>query len=411
MTTAEAPRPLMPVAEALGRLLAAAEAAPRSIERISIGDGAGRVLAETLVAGRDAPPFTMSAMDGYALRASETGAPGPWLPVIGESAAGHAFPGALEAGQAVRIFTGARVPPGADAILIQEDAERDAGRVRAREPVAAGRFIRETGRDFRRGEAGPPPGKRLTTRDLALIAAMNIPEIAVVARPLIAILATGDELARPAAHLAADRTIASNAIAIAAMAREAGADILDLGIAQDNRESLTHAISAARDQRASLLVTIGGASVGEHDLVRPTLGALGATLDFYRIAMRPGKPLNFGRLGPMLVLGLPGNPASAIVCATLFLIPLIRALQGDSEAGKDHTLPARLARALPANDGREDYLRATWSFDPDGRLLADPLPDQDSSLIRVLAQAEALLIRPPHAPAAPAGSACRILKL
>jgi molybdopterin molybdotransferase len=254
-------------------------------------------------------------------------------------------------------------------------------------------------------------GKRLTTRDLALIAAMNIPEISVTTRPLIAILATGDELARPAANLAADRTIASNAIAITAMAREAGANVLDLGIAQDNWASLTHAIGHARDQGASLLVTIGGASVGEHDLVRPTLAKLGATLDFYRIAMRPGKPLNFGRLGPMLVLGLPGNPASAIVCATIFLIPLLRALQGDSEAGKDHSLPARLKRALPANDGREDYLRATLSFDVQGRILAFPVADQDSSLIRVLAQAQALLIRPPLAPAAEAGDACRILKL
>jgi molybdopterin molybdotransferase len=401
----------MPVAEALDRLIRAAHAEPLREECISIGMAAGRVLVENLVARRDAPPFTMSAMDGYALRAGETGDPGPWLRVIGESAAGRPFPSGVGTGEAVRIFTGARLPEGADAILIQEDAERDGNHVRAQNPVAPGRFVRVTGRDFFSGSEGPRAGQRLSPRDLALIAGMNIAEIRVAARPLIAILATGDELAIPGADLAADRTIASNAIAITAMAREAGADVLDLGIAPDNTASLRDAIGRARDGQARLLVTIGGASVGQHDLVRPTLADMGAVLDFYRIAMRPGKPLNFGRLGSMLVLGLPGNPGSAIVCATLFLLPLIAAIQGDAAAAADRTMPARIGRALSANDEREDYLRARLSFDLDDRLVVHPMPDQDSSLLSVLAQAEALLIRAPFAPAATIGESCRILKL
>jgi molybdopterin molybdotransferase len=401
--------PLLPVEEALSRLLAVAKAHRLPEEMIPVAEADSRVLAADLVAQRTQPPFAVSAMDGYAVIAQETQTLAP-LHIVGESAAGHAFTGLLEPGQAVRIFTGAQVPEGANAVLLQEDATRMGDHVTPRSPVAEGRHIRPAGVDFKRGQALLHAGERITPAKLALAAAMNHAEVAVSRRPRIAILATGDELAMPGADAPPEAIIASNSLAIAAMARRVGADARDFGIAKDTREAHIAAFTAARDWGADVLVTIGGASVGEHDLVRPIAAEMGAEQAFYRIALRPGKPLNFGTLGKMLLLGLPGNPVSAIICAKLFLLPLLATLQGDNHPIEEPE-PAFLGRDMPANDARQDYQRARLTRGADGKLVAHPVDNQDSSLLSRLAAADCLLIRPPHAPAAKAGDACVVLRL
>jgi molybdopterin molybdotransferase len=410
MSALASPPPLLPVSDALARILAAASSRLPAIETVAIAEAAGRVLARDLVAKRTQPPFAMSAMDGYALIAADTDV-GQVLRVIGESAAGHPFVGSIAPGEAIRIFTGAAVPPGADAVLIQENAECEGVSLRARSPVQPGQFVRAAGRDFVKGATGIVAGTRLDPAALALAAAMNHAELPVFRVPRLALVATGDELAYPGDHAPEGATIASNMIGISALARRAGAEVLDLGIAQDNEASLHAAFDRALTAGADLLLTVGGASVGKHDLVRPVLATRGARLDFYRIAMRPGKPLNFGELGPMLYLGLPGNPVSAMICATLFLLPLLAVLQGDGEAGADRSEPARLGAPLPANDIREDYLRASLARNSEGSWIATVLPDQDSSLLSVLHRADALLIRPALAEAAAAGAPCRILRI
>ncbi|MFM8750963.1 gephyrin-like molybdotransferase Glp [Rhabdaerophilum sp.] len=402
--------PLLPVAQALARLLARAEALPKQAETAPIIRAAGRVLAADLVATRTQPPFAMSAMDGYALRAEDC-RPGKPLRLLGESAAGHPFEGRLEPGAAIRIFTGAKLPDGADSVLIQEDARAEGGFVTPESPARPGDFIRQAGRDFTAGETGLSAGTRLSPAHIALAAAMNHACVPVYRQPRIALLATGDELALPGPDVPLAATIASNLIGLSALVEARGGVVLDLGIARDTPESLNTAMDRAMAEGADLLVTIGGASVGDRDLVRPVLTARGAVLDFYRIAMRPGKPLNFGSLGAMLYLGLPGNPVSALVCGTLFLAPLVLAMQADAQAGADRTRTALLGRDLPENDRREDYLRASLSIDAAGMPVATPFADQDSSLLSVLARAGALVIRAPGAAAATAGQTCRILYL
>lgn len=402
--------PLLPVAQALARLLARAEALPKQAETVPIIRAAGRVLAADLVATRTQPPFAMSAMDGYALRAEDC-RPGEPLRLLGESAAGHPFEGRLEPGAAIRIFTGAKLPDGADSVLIQEDARAEGGFVTPESPARPGGFIRRAGRDFTAGETGLSAGTRLSPAHIALAAAMNHACVPVYRQPRIALLATGDELALPGPDVPLAATIASNLIGLSALVEARGGVVLDLGIARDTPESLNTAMDRAMAEGADLLVTIGGASVGDRDLVRPVLTARGAVLDFYRIAMRPGKPLNFGSLGAMLYLGLPGNPVSALVCGTLFLAPLVLAMQADAQAGADRTRTALLGRDLPENDRREDYLRASLSIDAAGMPVATPFADQDSSLLSVLARAGALVIRAPGAAAATAGQTCRILYL
>lgn len=402
--------PLLPVAQALARLLARAEALPKQAETVPIIRAAGRVLAADLVATRTQPPFAMSAMDGYALRAEDC-RPGKPLCLLGESAAGHPFEGRLEPGAAIRIFTGAKLPDGADSVLIQEDARAEGGFVTPESPARPGGFIRRAGRDFTAGETGLSAGTRLSPAHIALAAAMNHACVPVYRQPRIALLATGDELALPGPDVPLAATIASNLIGLSALVEARGGVVLDLGIARDTPESLNTAMDRAMAEGADLLVTIGGASVGDRDLVRPVLTARGAVLDFYRIAMRPGKPLNFGSLGAMLYLGLPGNPVSALVCGTLFLAPLVLAMQADAQAGADRTRTALLGRDLPENDRREDYLRASLSIDAAGMPVATPFADQDSSLLSVLARAGALVIRAPGAAAATAGETCRILYL
>jgi molybdopterin molybdotransferase len=398
------------VDEALRRILASAEGRV-SGETVPVEASDGRVLAADIIAKRTSPPYDVSSMDGYALRAQDTAQPAYPLQVIGESAAGRPFTGSVGMGQAVRIFTGARVPEGADCVLLQERAEAAGSMVMPQISVSEGTSIRRAGIDFAAGDTLLTAGTRLTPGMVALAAAMNHAEIQVSRRPLIAILATGDELALPGEDPTGEAIVASNAIGIAAIARRSGGEPLDLGIARDTRESLEAAFRAALAAGADCLVTIGGASVGKHDLVRPVAASLGAELGFYKIAMRPGKPLNFGTLGPMLLLGVPGNPVSSMVCAELFLRPLVTALQGDAAAGQSRREPALLGAGLPANDEREDYLRATLSRNAEGQLVATPFNRQDSSLLSRLARADALLIRAPEAPIGKAGEPCEIIRL
>ncbi|KQQ23679.1 molybdenum cofactor biosynthesis protein MoaA [Methylobacterium sp. Leaf123] len=401
---------LLPVAEALAKILAAIPG-PVAVEEIPIAQGAGRTLAADLTARRTQPPFPASAMDGYAVRAADVATVPARLRLIGTSAAGHGFSGTLRPGEAVRIFTGAPVPEGADAILIQENAESEGESVTAREPVATGRFLRRAGLDFREGETLVRAGETLDARRLALAASAGHAVLPVRRKPRVAVLATGDELVRPGEPAAWDQIVASNGLALGALSLEAGAEVIDLGIATDDLGALREAVGRARAAEADLLVTLGGASVGDHDLVQAALGAEGLELGFWRVALRPGKPLMHGRLGPMAVIGLPGNPVSSIVCGLLFVVPAIRALLGDARAGEDRSEPATLGRDMPENDARQDYLRARLDTAPDRLPIVHPESRQDSSMLSVLGTSEALLIRPPHASPAKAGDPCRIIRL
>ena len=401
---------LIPVAEALSRVLASARE-PLAEELTPLSEAFGRTLAREALALRTQPPFDNSAMDGYALRAADAASAGARLEVVGESAAGRAFAGRVEAGQATRIFTGAPMPGGADAVAIQEQARREGASVTLTNRVAQGENVRTRGFDFVEGEVLLAAGLRLTPRDVALAAAANHPALWVRRRPRVAILATGDELVAPGETPGPDQIVASNSLSVAGVVLAAGGVPLDLGIAGDEPAALAQGVARAREAGADVLVTLGGASVGDHDLVQRTLIDAGMELDFWRIAMRPGKPLMHGRLGAMRVLGLPGNPTSSTVCALLFLRPLLRALAGDPQAGADLSEPARLAVSLEANAVRQDYLRATLTRDGDGALLATPIATQDSSLVKALARADALIVRAPHTSAASAGEACRIIRL
>jgi len=331
--------------------------------------------------------------------------------LVGESAAGHDFAGALKPGECVRIFTGASAPPGADTILLQEDAIARDGLIQANAVPARGRHIRTRGIDFLEGATALDAGTRLGPPQLALAAAADHAELSVARRPRVAILASGDELAEPGQQAEANQIISCNNLAVAGLVEQAGGEALYLGIFRDDLADLQRGLALAKAARADVLVTLGGASVGDHDLLRPALAGAGMTPGFWRIAMRPGKPLIFGRLGEAFVLGLPGNPVSSYVCALLFLTPLLRALQGDPQAGADKTEGALLGVDLPANKARRDFLRAKLSQDAQGRLIATPQPLQDSSLLTELAQSQALLIREIGAPAGLAGDPCRILRL
>ncbi len=400
---------MISVAEALARVLASGSP-PLEAQMVAVEAALGRTLARDLVALRTQPPFANSAMDGYALRAADAASPPARLRVIGESAAGRAFDGALGTSQAVRIFTGAPMPPGADAVVIQENATRDGDFIVVEDRERPGRNVRAAGVDFVEGERLLAEGRRLTPRDLALAAAANHPAVAVRRQPRVAVLATGDELVRPGGALGPAQIVASNNYAVAAIVAACGGVAIDLGIAADEMSALARSFRRAQEVEADVLVTLGGASVGDYDLVQRALIDSGLALGFWRIAMRPGKPLMHGRLGAMRVLGLPGNPVSAVVCAILFLAPLLRALVGDPAAGADLSEPAVLGADLAANDVRQDYLRATLRREA-GAPVASPLPSQDSSLVKFLAQAQCLVVRAPHAPAAKRGEPCRILRL
>jgi molybdopterin molybdotransferase len=402
--------PPLTVAQALARILMNIPQ-PRPVEAVALERSLGRTLARDLAAKRTQPPKAVSAMDGYAVRARDVVQLPVKLKQIGESTAGHGFSGFLGPKETVRIFTGAPVPDGCDTILIQENARVEAGFVEPLQSAAGGRHIRAKGIDFAEGEVLLAAGTRLGASNIALAAAMNFAEVAVTRRPRVGILATGDELVRPGAPVGPDQIVASNSFATAALVEAAGGEPLDLGIARDELGALDEGITAARASAADVLVTLGGASVGDHDLVKPALAKQGVELNFWKIAMRPGKPVIHGTLGPMIILGLPGNPVSAFVAGIVFLVPLLRTLCGDPDAGRDAAEPAILGKALRGNDGRQDYLRATLRLSETGLPVAAPFEIQESSLLRLLAQAQCLVIREPHAEPAAAGDLCRIIRL
>jgi molybdopterin molybdotransferase len=399
---------LLSVADALTRVLDGAKPLPR--EDVALTDAAGRVLTEDVAALRTQPPADLSAMDGYAVRAADVATVPATLRLVGEVSAGHPFKGQVGPGEAARIFTGGVVPPGADTIVIQENATRDGDRVTARTPSPPGRHIRRAGLDFRQGDILLPRGRRLTERDVMLAAAMSHPRLPVHRRPKVAVLGTGDELKPPGSELGPGEIVYSNGFALMALARGEGADVIDLGIVPDQVEATVAAIRRARDTGADVLLTSGGASVGDYDLVQKGLAVEGLALSFWRVALRPGRPMMNGRIGAMHVLGLPGNPVSAYVCALLFLVPLMRRLSGRTDVNAE-TESAVLGRDLPQNDERADYLRATLHQGPNGTSIATPIEVQDSSMMAALAKADCLVVREPFAPAASAGSRIAILRL
>lgn len=355
--------------------------APLGDEEVALRDAAGRTLARPIAARRDQPPFRSSVMDGYAVTRAE---PGARFRVVGESAAGREWDGTVHVGEAVRIFTGAPVPDGAERVIIQEDVRREGDAITLSDTLDPGPYIRPIGADFAEGDEVSP--RRLRPVDLALLAAMNIDRVPVVRRPVVALIATGNELVMPGETPAKDQIIASNSFGLAAMLEEAGAEARFLPIARDNEASLGAVFDLARG--ADLIVTIGGASVGDHDIVAAVAEAHGLERRFHKVAMRPGKPLMAGRMGDAAMIGLPGNPVSAMVCGLVFVVPMIRTMLGLGRG----PMPRRqgvLAAPVAANGPREHYMRA--SLTPEGLIAADR---QDSGLLSVLAGANALLIRP-----------------
>lgn len=396
---------MISVAEALQRILDGVHRMPT--ENISLADAHGRVLARDVTARLTQPPTDVSAMDGYAVRAADVAEVPATLTQIGESAAGNAFAGTVGAGQTARIFTGAPVPDGADAIVIQEDTEAAGDQITMKEAPGAGQFVRPAGLDFHHGDVGITANRVLSSRDVGLAAAMNVPWLTVARRPRIALLATGDEIVRPGEPVGPNQIISSNTIALMGLIKASGGEAIDLGIASDDEDSLRALASGARG--ADMLVTLGGASVGDHDLVRKVLGQDGLELDFWRIAMRPGKPLIFGNIGGTPMMGMPGNPVSSLVCGIVYLRPAIRAMLGLDPHAANQT--ARLGQDLPGNDQRQDYLRATATLNEDGETVVIPFGKQDSSMLSRLARADCLVLRSPYAAPAKVGERVEILPL
>ena len=397
---------MISVEEARARLLRPLE--PLAPEQVSLADAFGRVLAEAVTARRTQPPAALSAMDGYAVRAEDVAEVPARLKVVGAVPAGRSYDKPVVRGEAVRIFTGAPLPDGTDTIVIQEDTERDGDVVVVKESAPKGRYVRPAGLDFVEGSVGIPAGRRLTARDIGLAAAMDRPWLMVHRRPRVAILATGDEIVMPGDPIGPNQIVSSNSIALGAFVAACGGVPLQLGIAADKPEAVRQAAEGARG--ADLLVTTGGASVGEHDLVKDALGVSGLELDFWKIAMRPGKPLMVGRFRDAVMVGLPGNPVSALVCALIFLKPTIERLSGLDPIAEP-PVTARLATPVAQNDRRQDYLRATLTRAADGDLVATPFQKQDSSMISLLARSDCLVVRPPLAPSAAAGERVVILPL
>ena len=377
-------------------------------EQVSLDAALGRVLARDVASTLTHPPTAVSAMDGYAVRWDDLAAIPADLTVIGEAAAGHVFSGALAPGQAARIFTGGALPDGADTIVIQEDTERHGNSVRVIEkPAEKGEFVRPAGLDFKEGEVLLRAGQIVTARGVGLAAAMNVPWLMVRRRPRVAFVATGDEVVMPGQPVGPGQIISSNSLALAAYVTAMGGDPVSLGIARDTPESLAETLAGARG--ADLLVTMGGASVGDHDLVRQVLGGRGFELDFYKIAMRPGKPLIFGHIDGTPMLGLPGNPVSTGVTSALFLRAAFAKMLG--LVGERRESTAVLGTDLPANGKREDYMRASLDTAADGRAVATAFPRQDSAMLAAFTKADCLIIRDIGAPPAKAGDLVRILPL
>lgn len=399
-------KPLTPVADALAAVLDGAQ--PLGEEFVALDDAFHRTLSRDIASRRTQPPADMSAMDGYAVRFGDAKKDAR-LKVIGEAAAGTPFTKTLGAGEAVRIFTGGVVAPGADHIVIQEDTSRDGEIVTVNAEAATPRHIRAAGVDFREGDILLRKGIRLTDRALSLAASMNHPTLPVYRRPRVALLATGDELVPPGTEPGPGQIILSNVFALRALVEFEGAQIIDLGIARDNLEDTARAVRKAVEAKADILISTGGASVGDHDVVKRAFESEGVQMAFWQIALRPGKPMMNGRLGSMRVIGVPGNPVSSYVCAFIFGVPLIRALSGRSDI--HHIVEsAVLAHDLPPNDHRQEYLRATLTV-RDGAETASSIGQQDSSLLGNLAAANALIVRAPNAPAAKAGERCSVLRL
>lgn len=375
---------------------------PTEIELVDLKHAHERVLATDAIAKRTQPPFAASAMDGYAVRKADA-TTNARLKVAGEAAAGHRFADALPEGQAVRIFTGAPVPEGADSILIQENASHAEGYITVNTPPSVGEYIRPAGGDFQSDQRLEAP-RRLTPRDIALLAAMNIPSVEVHRKPVVALIPTGDELVQPGETPGPDQIVTSNNFGLAAMLWQIGAEPRICPIARDNSESLLQALSEAQD--ADFIVTLGGASVGDHDLVAEVLGNHGLTLEFYKIAMRPGKPLMAGKIGNATMLGLPGNPVSAMVCGEIFLRPTVEVAMGLPARPRSESVVS-LSHDLAKNGPREHYMRA--ELDDHG--ICTVFENQDSSLLSTLSRANILVVREPHAPAATKGDSVRCIPL
>jgi molybdopterin molybdotransferase len=399
---------LLPVSVALSRILESATTLPS--ESVDLLRARGRTLASAVIAKVDNPPFDASAMDGYAVRADDVATVPASLRVIGESGAGQPFNGTLAKGDAVRIFTGGRVPASADAVVIQENTSASGSSVTVLETASRGTNVRTRGEDFAKDEQLIEPGRLLTARDVLISASCGYGELSVVRKPVVAILSTGDELVTPGEPLGPGQISGSNAYGLAAVIEAAGGEAHFLGIARDTLASLDEFIAAA--EGADILVTSGGASVGDHDLVRPALEKAGAKLDFYKIAMRPGKPLFFGSRTPhgklQYCLGLPGNPVSAMICSRVFLVPLIGRLLGRETPFE--ALDAVLAESIPANGPREHYMRGILDLTGvAARVTA--FKSQDSGLVKSLQRANCLVVVPADAPALAAGTTVKVLRL
>ena len=395
---------MLTVRDAHARVTAAFDRLPA--ETVSVAEAAGRVLAVSPAARLTQPPADLSAMDGYAVRSADAPAVPVTLRLVGQAPAGGSYDSVLQPGETVRIFTGGPLPAGADSVVIQEDTRAEGERITVLEAPRTGRHVRKAGLDFATGDKPFAVGRVLTTRDVALAAAMNLPWLSVHRRPRVAILSTGDELVMPGEPVGRNQIVSSSGLAVAALVRAWGGEASLFDIARDDASLIRDRISAGAQH--DLLVTLGGASVGDHDLVQDALKALGFTMDFWRIAMRPGKPLMFAALDRARVLGLPGNPVSTMVCALLFVKPSLDrmlGLPGDLPA----TVPARLTVDLKQNDTREDYVRSTLARGADGGLAVTPHPVQDSSMLSVLAAASALMVRPAHDPARHAGDTVQVI--
>ncbi len=396
---------LLPVDEARARILKGVKPLPP--ETVKLEMALGRVLAKAVMAKRDQPPFAGSAMDGYAVRAEDVTTVPVQLALIGTSAAGRAYSGTLRPGTAVRILTGAPLPKGADAVVIQENTSRVGPLLTVLQPSSPGKHVRRPGLDFAAGDELVPANHKLGPRDIGLLSAGNAATVSVRRKPRIVVFATGDELILPGQKPRPDQIVSSNSHALQALAESFGAEVINLGIVRDTLKATIAAVRKGLD--ADILISTGGASVGDTDFVQEAFKACGVKIDFWKIAIRPGKPFMYGRRGKTHVMGLPGNPVSALITARIFLKPLIAAMQGfpTEEPG---TL-ARLTAAMPANDGRQDYVRAALSVAADGTRTVTPFAAQDSSMQRTLQQSQALIIRPPEAPAAPANSLVPVLIL
>lgn len=404
------PPALLPVDDALARILDGLQ--PGCVEDCQLADAIGRILAKDITSKLSLPPAPVSSMDGYAVRAPDCGDVGISLTRIGESAAGHPWTGTLGAGQAVRIFTGAILPDGADSIILQEDVtatdEADGAIITIHEPAQCGQFIRPAGLDVKAGDVILKQGSLVSARSLSLAASAGHASLPVWRQPHVGILSTGDELVLPGEAPGPGQIVSSNAIYLAAFVRASGGVPIDLGIARDRAGAMLTCVRNA-PVPLDLIVTSGGASVGTHDHIVSDLAEAGSELGFWKIAMRPGKPLIHGRIDGIPLVGLPGNPVSSAVCATVFIRPAIAALGGHNH--HPTVISAELTCDLKANDRRQDYLRAILEYDIDGMPLVTPARKQDSSMVSIFAQASALIIRPPFDPALEAGARVTVMPL